>query len=181
VAQAFGLTAADVTTRTLVGSTTGFNPAAPAEGPAVAKVHVSVPAGTAVARVATFGADYGPGSDIDVYVYNAAGEPVGQSAGGSAEEKVDLPGPGEYDVYAAQFALPTGVDQQDLKLNAFIVPSAAAGNLTVSPARQPVKFGGQASVTASWTGLTAGRHYLGQISYSDGGTTRAATLIAVDA
>lgn len=181
VAQAFGLTAAQVTTKTLVGTTTGFNPAAPAEGPAVAKVHVSVPAGTAVARVATFGADYGPGSDIDVYVYDAAGNPVGQSAGGTAEEKVDLSGPGEYDVYAVQFALPTGVDQQDLKLNAFIVPSAAAGNLTVSPDRQPAKFGGQATVTASWTGLGAGRHYLGQISYSDGGTTRAATLIAVDA
>jgi hypothetical protein len=180
VTRVFGLAAATVTTKPLVGATTSFNPAAPAEGPAVAKVRVTVPAGTTLARVATFGADYGPGSDLDVYVYTAAGVMVGQSAGGSAEETVDLPGPGDYDVFVAQFALPTGVDQQQLKLNTFIVPSAATGNLTVTPASQPVVSGGQASVTATWTGLTAGRHYLGQIVYSEGGTPRATTLIAVD-
>jgi subtilisin family serine protease len=179
--QAIGLTGSEVTTKTLVGSTTSFNSAAPAEGPAVAKIRVTVPAGTTLARVATYAADYGTGSDLDMYAYDPAGTLVGQSAGGTAEEKVDLPGPGAYDIYVAQFALPTGVDQQELKLNTFVVPPKAAGNLTVTPAHQSVRAGTQASVTAHWTGLTAGRHYLGQISYSDGSATRATTVIAVDA
>jgi subtilisin family serine protease len=181
VARPYGLTAAAVTTKPLVGSTTTFNPAAPAEGPAVAKVRVTVPAGAALARLATYNADYGPGSDLDMYVYTAAGALVSQSAGGTADESVDLSAAGDYDVYMAQFALPTGVDQQELKLNTFLVPSAAAGNLTVAPASQPARFGSQTSVTATWTGLTAGRHYLGEIVYSDGGATRGVTVVAVDA
>ena len=46
-----------------------------------------MPAGTKVARFSTFDADYNPGTDLDMYVYNAGGaEPIGTSTGGSAEK-----------------------------------------------------------------------------------------------
>jgi subtilisin family serine protease len=179
--KAHGLTASTVTTKTLVGATGSFSPDAPAEGPAVAKVRVTVPAGTALGRVATYGTDYGTGSDLDVYVYDTTGLLVGQSAGGTSDEQVDLPGPGDYDVYVAQFALPTGATQQDVKLNTFAVPASAAGNLTLTPASQRAISGKQATVKASWTGLTPGQHYLGEVVYSDGTAVRGATVISVDA
>ena len=58
-AAAHGL-AADVDSPfALNGVNTNFNPAAPASGPAVAKVTVTVPAGTRLPLFARFGADYG--------------------------------------------------------------------------------------------------------------------------
>ena len=84
-AQPFGLTAGAVTVQHLVGTNTTFQPAAPKAGPAAGKVTVTVPAGTKVARFATFAADYGPATDIDMFVYQAGTSTlVGQSAGGDA-------------------------------------------------------------------------------------------------
>jgi hypothetical protein len=177
--KAYGLTAAKVVTKELVGTEPNFNPDAPAEGPAVAKVPFTVPAGSALARVGTYGADYGAGTDLDVFVYDKTGALVGQSAGGSAQETVDLPA-GDYDVYVVQFALPGNTDKQTMKLNTFIVPQSSAGNLTVTPASQPAVLGKQVTVTAAWKGLTAGKHYLGQLVYGDG-TFTATTTFAVDA
>ncbi len=57
----------------------------------------------------------------------------------------------------------------------------AKGNLTVTPASQSVTAGTAASVTAAWSGLTAGSRYLGRISYGDGTDTAGGTLVRVDA
>ena len=176
----YGLTAATIVERTLTGTTTTFDASDPAAGPAVAKIRVSVPDGTAIARVATYAADYGQGADLDLYAYRPDGTLVGQSGSSTADESVDLPGPGDYDVYAVQFALPDGVDRQTVRLNTFAVPSRAAGNLTVTPHSQPVRFGGRVQVTVHWSGLVTGRHYLGQIAYRDGYATRATTTVAAD-
>jgi len=181
-AQAFGLAAAAVTTQHLVGTDTSFNPAAPAVNPAVAKATVNVPAGTKVARFATFAADYGPMTDIDLFVYQAGTNTmVGQSAGGSADEAATVTAPGSYDVYAVQFALDPGVTEQDVKVNALVVGPTALGNFTVTPASQPAVLGGAASVTASWSGLTAGSHYLGVVEYGDGTSALGQTIVAVNA
>ena len=66
-----GLAADTQTAVSLTGTNTNFNPAAPAAGPAVAKVTVNVPAGTRLTRFATFDADYAAGADIDLFIYNA--------------------------------------------------------------------------------------------------------------
>ena len=93
----------------LTGTNTNFNPAAPAAGPAVAKVTVNVPAGTRLSRFATFDADYGAGTDIDLFVYNAGTNTLrGQSAGGTAEESVTGLPAGDYDIYVVLFAQPGG-------------------------------------------------------------------------
>src|SRR5262249_22062251 len=110
----------------LVGTNTNFNPNAPAVGPAVAKGTVNVPAGTRLARFATFDADYPSGTDLDVFVYRG-GTLVGQSAGGTAEESVTFNNPvsGSYDIYVVQFALASGVTEQDTHQHSFVVPSTA--------------------------------------------------------
>ena len=97
------------TTSHLTGTNTNFNPAAPAAGPAVAKVTVDVPAGTRLSRFATFDADYAAGADIDLFVYAAGTNTfAGQSAGGTAEESVTGLPAGDYDIYVVLFAQPGG-------------------------------------------------------------------------
>jgi hypothetical protein len=140
---------------------------------------VTVPAGTKYARFSTFDADYPAGTDLDVFVYKAGTTAVlGSSTGGSAEEEVNLPAPagGSYDVYVDLFA---GADQQAVKLNHWELQTPA-DNLTATPASQPVQVAGQASVTAAWSGLTAGTRYLGLLSYSDGADGSGSTVVRVD-
>ena len=104
-----GLAADSGTTSDLTGTNTNFNPAAPAAGPAVAKVTVNVPAGTRLSRFATFDADYASGADIDLFVYAAGTNTLrGQSAGGTAEESVTGLPAGDYDIYVVLFAQPGG-------------------------------------------------------------------------
>jgi len=57
----------------------------------------------------------------------------------------------------------------------------AKGNLTVTPASQPVTAGTAASVTAAWSGLQTGSRYLGRIGYGDGTNAAGGTLVRVDA
>jgi hypothetical protein len=182
-AKPFGLVESQVSTRHLVGKdASAFDPFNPAESPTVGKFTVTVPAGTKVARFSTFDADYSAGTDLDMYVYEAGGtEPIGSSTGGSAEEGVTVSAAGTYDIYLVQFALPRGQTENDAKLHAFVVGSTAAGNLTVTPASQPVKQGETRSVTATWTGLTSGRYYLGVVEYGRSGTPMGQTVIQIKA
>jgi subtilisin family serine protease len=145
----------------------------------VAKFTVNVPAGTKQARFSTFDADYPAGTDLDVFVYKAGTTAVlGSSTGGSAEEEVNLPAPagGSYDVYIDLFS---GAAEQVVKLNHWEV-NESAGNLTATPASQPVQAAGQISVTAAWTGLTPGTRYLGRLGFTDGADGSGSTMVRVD-
>ncbi|GAB2584539.1 hypothetical protein Aab01nite_54040 [Paractinoplanes abujensis] len=175
-----GLVASTVERRRLVGTETDFDTGAPAETPAVTKVTLTVPAGTRLARVATFDADHPAGTDLDLFAYRAGtNTPAGSSGGGTAEEEITLPA-GSYDIYVVQFAVPAGVTEQDAVLHSWVVGDTAAGNLTVTPATQPVTRGEPARVTAAWTGLTAGTRYLGAVVYGDGTAPIGQTVLTVN-
>jgi hypothetical protein len=146
----------------------------------VAKFTVNVPAGVKYARFSTFDADYPAGTDLDVFVYKSGTTTLlASSTGGSAEEEANLPAPagGSYDVYVDLYA---GADQQTVKLNHWELQNPES-NLTVSPAGQTVQVAAQTNVTASWTGLTHGTRYLGQLQYSDGADGSGWTILRVDA
>jgi subtilisin family serine protease len=180
-ATAFGLAPSTVTTQHLVGALTTFNRANPAAGPAVGKVTVTVPAGTKLARFATFAADVLPETDIDMFVYQAGtANLVGASSGNTAEEAVTVSAAGVYDVYLVQFALPAGATEQDVRLHTFLVGAAPTGNLTVAPASRPVTPGAAATVTVTWHDLSPGRRYFGVVEYGDGSTVLGQTIVAVD-
>lgn len=157
-----------------------FNPAAPGTSDATGEVDVTIPAGTPLARFATFGDDYPAGTDVDVFVYKNVGgvlHEVGQSAGSTASESVTLDNPsGDYVMFVNAFASPTG--SVTAKANVFVVPAADAGNLTATPTSQPVTLGSSATVTLSWSGLAAGR-YLGVVNYSDGTSNIGSTLVSI--
>ena len=119
------------------------------------------------------------GTDLDVFVYKSGTTTLlASSTGGSAEEEADLPAPagGTYDVYVDLFA---GAAEQNVKLDHWELQNPES-NLTVSPASQSVQVAAQTNVTASWTGLTAGTGYLGQLHYSDGADGSGSTIVRVD-
>ena len=179
-ASAHGLAADQETVATLNGTNSNFNPANPAAGPAVLKVTVNVPAGSRLARFATSDADYPTGTDLDVFVYRAGTtQLVGQSAGGTAEEIVTLTASGSYDIYVVLFAQPGGATGPfTVHQHSFVVPQAAS-SLSATPASQAVTTSVPATVTAGWSGLTAGTRYLGVIDYGDGTSTIGATIVSV--
>ena len=177
-ADVSGAVPANVTTLDLVGTNTSFNTAAPATGPAVGRVTVTVPAGTKLARLSTFDADYAAGSDIDLFAYNAAGSLVGLSAGGTSEESISLTAAGTYSVYVVQFALPPGQTQEAVKHHDWVL-GAATGALTATPASQSVTTGVDTTVTLGWTGLTAGSRYLGLVALGNGTSEIARTVVSL--
>jgi hypothetical protein len=181
-ARPFGLTASAVTTKRLTEIDQDFDTAAPAESAAVMKATVTIPAGTKAARFATFDAQYPEGTDLDLFVYAAGTNTLlAASAGATAEEIVDGAPPGTYDIYVVQFATAVPGDDQDVHLHTFAVPGSGATNFTATPASQQVRIGQQVTVTASWSGLTAGRFYLGLVEYGDGTAVRGRTLVSVQA
>jgi hypothetical protein len=156
-----------------------FPSTSPAGNDHVAKFTVAVPAGTKHVRLSTFDADYPAGTDLDLFVYKAGTTALlASSAGGSSEEEVNLPAPagGSYDIYVDFSA---GKGEQAVKLNHWEIQTPA-GNLTATPASQPVQAAGHVSVTATWTGLTANTHYLGRLGFTDGADGSGATLVRID-
>jgi subtilisin family serine protease len=177
-ANVSGAVPAHVTALNLVGTNTSFNPAAPAAGPSVGKVTVTAPAGSKLTRFATFDADYPAGTDIDLFAYNSAGTLVGSSTGGTAEESITLTAAGTYTVYVVQFALPAGQTQATVKHYDWVL-GAPIGNLTATPASQPVTMGVDTTVTVGWSGLTAGTRYLGLVALGDGTSEIARTIVGL--
>jgi len=54
-----------------------------------------------------------------------------------------------------------------------------AGNMTVTgPAT--AEIGVTSTVNLSWSGLEAGKKYLGTIAYQEGATTHATTIVRID-
>jgi hypothetical protein len=160
-----------------------FNPNAPAASSSTERVDTVIPAGTAVARFATYAEDYPAGTDVDVFVYRIVSGTlrfVAQSAGGSATEAVTIRNPiagATYVMFENAFAVPG--PSIDAMPNVFLVPNSAAGNLTATPTSQSVTLGNPATVTLSWSGLAAGR-YLGVVNFSDGTNAIGSTLVAVN-
>jgi hypothetical protein len=177
-ADVSGAVPANVTALNLVGTNTSFNSAAPATGPAVGKVTVTVPAGSKLVRFATSDSDYAAGMDIDLFAYNSAGKLVGSSTGGTAEESITLAAAETYAVYVVQFALPAGQTQATVKHYDWVL-GAATGNLNATPASQPVTTGVETTVTVGWNGLTAGTRYLGLVAFGDGTSEIARTVVSL--
>jgi hypothetical protein len=177
-AKMVGLAPATVNAMDLVPEPGRFDPADPKESGRAKKVTVTVAPGTSFARFATFDADHEPGTELALFVFKAGtADLVAESDDGAGEEAVTLTNPeaGQYDVYVDMFSS----DPAQAKLNTFLVGDTATGNATVTPASQPVTRGKAASVKVTWTGLEAGRRWLGWVGFGDGAGNSAVTLVSV--
>ena len=145
----------------------------------ITTVDVTVPAGATHVRFATYDADYPAGTDLDLAVLKD-GEEVGSSGGATAEEAVNLTGPGLEGTYTVEIDYFAGAPEVlPVELNSFVLGSEDAGNLTVTPESQSVTIAQPASVTLTWDGLATDTRYLGAVDWSDGSEVRARTLVAI--
>lgn len=139
---------------------------------AAAAVITEVPTGTSLARFDLDAAD--PAADLDLYVYrmNAAGTAlvalVGQSATGSADERVDLlnPAPGLYYSVLENYANAPGQSQTGFDFTTFAVtPGTTLGGFAATPNPLTVSAGQPTTFDVTWSGLDPEARYLGWIGY----------------
>ncbi len=182
-ASAYGMVPATVTNIPFEAYSETTFTAVLQQRPAIKFVLVNIPAGTQVARFATFDDDFPVDTDTDIFVFNltAGGVNVGQSAGGTAQESVTLvnPSPGTYAVFIHLFFADTEVSAATpytVPFNQWLVPSTA-GNLTVNPASQAVTLNGPFSFALSAAGLDPTKRYLGAVAYSDGSNPAGLTIV----
>ena len=150
------------------------------------QVHpLTVPAGTTLARLQLFDEFTDGDDDIDLYLYRVNGDGtqtlVGESAGGTSAERVELVNPqaGSYKLYTHGWQ--TDGTSASYTLFRWLVGSTAAGNMTTTSNTSTATVGGSADVTVAWSGLTSGTKYLGRVSYRDGVGEIGGTIVSINA
>jgi subtilisin family serine protease len=141
---------------------------------------VNVPAGTTYARFSLFDANVSAAADLDLEVYNAAGELVAASGTGTSEEEANLANPpaGDYTVRVVGFATP-GNAPVNFTLFSWALGGNAAGNMTVTaPANATI--GATGTIGLAFNGLVAGIKYLGSVVYGGDPAVPPPTIVRVD-
>ncbi|HEX9866497.1 MAG TPA: S8 family peptidase [Acidimicrobiia bacterium] len=147
--------------------------------------HPIVVDGAAHLRIALTADDITPsaGVDIDLFLYNSAGERVAQSTAGGTDELIDvsLPTSDTYILYVNgwQTTFPPGGGEVAYSLSVWTVPLASGGSLSVTNAPASATLGTIGTVEVAWSGLTPPGGYLGAVSHSDDAGILGLTLVQV--
>ncbi len=121
-----------------------------------------------------------PNTDIDLYLFDADGNPVASSTAGGTNEQIDLPVPadGTYTLYVHGWQVTGG--SAGFSIESWSVPlTAGTGALTIVSAPPSATVGTTGDVVASWTGLAPGETYLGAVSHSDADSLLGLTLVEI--
>ena len=160
-----------------------FNTGNPAGNKGITAHDFAVPAGTVLVRISMFDPETDGDDDIDLYLYSVGADGAltlaGSSGGGTSAEQIQLAGPaaGNYRVFVHGWE--TDGPDANYKLHVWNLGDVDASNMTVTgPATATI--GGTATVDLSWSGLAAGKKYLGRILYKEGTTTHGNTVVRVD-
>ncbi|HEX2785441.1 MAG TPA: S8 family serine peptidase, partial [Ilumatobacteraceae bacterium] len=124
-----------------------------------------------------------PGADdLDMYLLDSTGKVVAKSTNGGTDEAIELhlPANDTYTLAVHGWAVGEAAGVA-FSVQSWLVPAASGGSLTVDAAPASAVLGATGSVTASWTGLTAGTSYLGAVSHSDDTGVIGLTVVSVNA
>jgi subtilisin family serine protease len=163
--------------------TSNFNTGNPAGNQGISTHDIVVPAGTSLLRVSMFDAETDGDDDIDLYLYRVNADTtltlVGTSGGGTSAEQIQLANPTAATYRLFVHGWETDGPDASYSLHSWALGTADAGNLTVTgPATATI--GGTGTVNLSWSGLDAGKRYLGAVLYQEGATTHGTTIVRVD-
>jgi hypothetical protein len=139
---------------------------------------VTVPAGTTYARFSLFNANVSPASDLDLYIFDPAGQQIGSSSGTTSQEEVNLLNPAAGTYYALVLGYATA-DPSTFTLFTWALGSADAGNMVVSAPVTAV-LGGTGTIELTFSGLVAGTKYLGSVAYAGASGMPNPTIVRVD-
>ncbi|MGH8914803.1 MAG: S8 family serine peptidase, partial [Acidimicrobiia bacterium] len=124
------------------------------------------------------------GVDIDLFLFNSAGEEVARSTSGGTDELIDvtLPPSDTYTLYVNgwQTTFLPGEGEVDYSLSVWTVPLTTGGSLAINAAPPSATQGTVGTVEVGWTGLTTPGSYLGAVSHSDASGILGLTLVEVD-
>ncbi|MGH3737705.1 MAG: S8 family peptidase [Micromonosporaceae bacterium] len=125
-----------------------------------------------------------PDIDIDLFVYDSAGNQVASSTNGATDELIDLEFPADdtYTVYVHgwQTLQPPGGGTTPVTLYAWDISATPGGSLVIDSAPAAATRATTGTVQASWTGATLGQWHLGAVSHSDADGPIGLTLVEVD-
>jgi subtilisin family serine protease len=160
-----------------------FNTGNPAGNQGITTHDIVVPAGTSIFRISMFDAETDGDDDIDLYLYRVNADSsltlVGLSGGGTSAEQIQLANPTAATYRLFVHGWETDGPDANYSLHSWTLGTADAGNMTVT-GPDTATIGGTGTVNLSWTGLDAGKRYLGQLRYNEGATTHGATIVRVD-
>jgi subtilisin family serine protease len=144
---------------------------------------MTIPADTVAAVFETFDRDTGSqgADDIDMLVLDQSDGLAGYSLRYMANEQVVLnsPAPGTYRVCVVGYEPANGVSTEFRLSSAIVTKGNTLGNLKVAAGR--VTAGTVATLTASWSGLPAGKRYFGGVQYLDAaGLVATSTALQVE-
>jgi subtilisin family serine protease len=180
-----GLIPSQVFTGTVVDDpTSNFNTGNPTANQGITTHDIVVAAGSTLLRISMFDPETDGEDDIDLYLYRVNADSsltlVGLSGSGTSAEQIQIT-PAAAGATYRLFVHGWETDGPDANysFHAWALSAVDAGNMTVTgPATATI--GGTGTVNLSWTGLDAGKRYLGQIRYNEGATTHATTIVRVD-
>lgn len=164
-----------------VEDTTMVTAACRAAGSGVRVTPVTVPAGTLVAQFELFDRDTeggGQGADLDMALLNPAGNLVAYSGNGGANEFIAITAPaaGTYKLCVVGYASTNKVSTNYTLSSAVVTSADKGGNFKVLlPAK--VYAGSTATLSAAWSGLAAGKRFLGAAQMLDPNGAPASTTV----
>jgi subtilisin family serine protease len=163
--------------------TSNFNTGNPAGNQGISTHDIVVPAGTSVFRISMFDAETDGDDDIDLYLYRVNADSsltlVGVSGGGTSAEQIQLANPTAATYRLFVHGWETDGPDANYSLHSWTLGTTDAGNMTVT-GPDTATIGGTGTVNLSWTGLDAGKRYLGTILYQQGATTHGTSIVRVD-
>ena len=122
-------------------------------------------------------------ADLDLYLYDPAGNQVARSSAGGTDEQIDilLPADGIWTLWVHGWSTPGG--DSDYYLYAWDVPLASGGSLTIDSAPSAATLGATGTIDVSWFSLwdgTLADWHLGAVSHTGDVGLMCLTLIDVD-
>ncbi len=120
-----------------------------------------------------------PNVDLDLYLYDSAGNQVASStAGGTAELIEVFPADTSYTLYVHGWQ--TAGSDVAFEVQTWSVPATpGTGALVIEDAPTTVTIGQQATITASWSGLDPGQDYVGAVAHANSDGLIGLTLVEI--
>jgi hypothetical protein len=116
--------------------------------------------------------------DLDIFLYDSAGNQIANSTNGGTDENIELvlPADDTYTMYVHGWQ--TAGPSADYTLESWIVPNAA-GSLSITSAPTAAVAGTTGTIDIAWAGLAGGTDYLGVVSHDASGVL-SLTVVNVD-
>jgi len=152
------------------------------DDPTGTTAHQFTLSGTGHLRIEVSTADLSPADpsvDLDLFLYNEAGQEVAVSTEGGTNERIDLtlPADGTYTPYVHGWQTLGGT--VDYTLRTWEVSLSTGGSLVLNSAPGTATNGGVGTIEVGWTGLTPGTTYLGAVSHAGPSGLLGLTLVRV--